>query len=607
LRALPAPICAGLPLPETKPMLSFFRRGGAAQILGGAIVFAIILVFALEFRPGRRGAAARLSQECTVGVVDRCVDEKEFIAAYRLMAPPGIEARELKRIRLRSHVLSGLVERELLLREAERFGIEISEKETDERLARGEAQVSVPVAYAEELSYQLGLCPRPRSPLVRGCEPGAPLGVRLLPVRSSKTGKFDYKKYERVIRTTTNRGAKEFKEMQRRELIAERMRQLVRSRVRVPHSEAFSAYERQNSRAVVRIVDIKRDWFAKYVVDASDAAVDAWALQNSEQVDSAWEASKEQFQAGCPLVSELFAEVLPGSSDEDKVVIREKVDQALVRIRGGEDFAQVARDSSDGRTAIIGGELGCLGKEYGEGHEELAAGLRGLKPGELSVVLETKRGFHVLKYHGKLAQADVEQVGRRHVARLLSVRFQADALAREFAEQLIQQAQDGTELAKATDELARQYARGQPGPPKSKRAGKVDPEAKPAGLDVPDRPKVEISAPFAVTSNPIRNALPAESPAASAFALNKPDDIHPVPIVTHDGVAVMQLKEKNMATREDFEKNRSSILAKLRAAKAADALARYVARLRSAAEDEIMVVAEPDEQQKPGEESGDEE
>ena len=587
-------------------MLSFFRQSGAANWLGVLIVGAIALVFVLEFRPGRRATGAGIAEECALEVQERCIAEKEFYAAYRLMAPPGADAKTLRKLGLRAHVINGLVERELLLREAERFDLAVGEDELDARLTQGRAQISLPAAYADQLAWQLGLCPRLSTPLARGCDPGAALGVRRLPVTSTKTGAFDYKKYERVVRTTTNRGAKEFKEMQRREVIAERMRRLVKSRVRVSENEAFLAYERQNSKAVVDTAQVKRNWFAKYIVDTSDAAVDAWATENQSQVEEAWKTDKEEFKAACPLTSELMVEVLPGASDDDKVVLRDKLDKMLAQVKAGDAFETVARESSDGRTAVIGGRLGCLGESYGDGSEQLLEAVKDLKPGELSPVVETKRGFHVLKYGGPLAESDVESFGRRHVARLLSVQFRADELAKSFATELIQRVQSGVALPQATDELAAEYVSRSPAgsrKPKAKtqQQGQQDTkeEEKPAALQVRDRPQAAVSPPFSILSSPFHNAAPGETPAVKAFALDKPGDVHPAPLETLDGVAVIQLKEKTIATRKDFEKDKARILAQLREAKAAEALEKYLARLRSAAKDKIKVSPAIAEEQKP--------
>ena len=80
-----------------------------------------------------------------------------------------------------------------------------------------------------------------------------------------------------------------------------------------------------------------------------------------------------------------------------------------------------------------------------------------------------------------------------------------------------------------------------------------------------------------------------ENVAALAFNLPKPDAVHDKPIGTRSGFLVVQLKEKELARREDFDKDRAELLRKLRSAKEQEAEARYVAELRRAAQGKIKV------------------
>jgi peptidyl-prolyl cis-trans isomerase D len=232
-------------------MLSFFRRGGGiAQVIIGSIVVLIIVVFVVEFRQGGR-AQGRVNLECAVKVFDYCADSKEYDAVRALIEPPGADPKWVRQQRLDRYAIEGLVERELLVREAKRLGLSVGDQAVDDELGKGRARASLPVADARELSGRLGLC-RLTDGRSGRCLPGADVGIRLLRVKSSKTERFDYKVYERTIRVTTNRGAKEFREMQQRELIAERLRQLVRGAVRVSEDLAYRLYQREHSRAAFR-------------------------------------------------------------------------------------------------------------------------------------------------------------------------------------------------------------------------------------------------------------------------------------------------------------------------------------------------------------------
>lgn len=552
-------------------MLSFFRKGGGGQIIIGAVVFAVIVVFIMEFRPGRQGGAG-ISRECAVKLLDSCIDRKEYFAAFGLIVPRELPQKKVKEMGLRKIVMDGFVERELLLKEAERLGVGVSEEELDEELSSGRARVSVPFHQLSWLGYSLGINEDM---------------VRLLPVKSTQTSEFDYKIYERVVRNTTNRSPKEFKEMQRREVVAQRVRDLVRSRVRVSETEAYSQWERERSKAVARVVSVSREWFGKWVVDGSDAAVDDWALKNQKQVDDAWKQAQASWKAECPLVSEIVASVEEESGDATKTEKRQKVQSALDRIKKGEAFDLVAKAASEGA-----GDVGCLDESYGPGAKELLDAVKTMKAGQVSEVLESKRGFHVLKFHGLLAEKDIEKIGRRATARRLAVPAMATELAKEFADKLIEKAKAGAKLEDAAKELALEYA-GRRAPkkpammPGALAPAAPRPAAEPPAMEDPLRPKVEITAPFSIAGSPIDNPMPGEAPAAKLFDLKDVDALVDKPVRTTTGFAVLQLKEKTLAKKEDFAKDRLTILRGLRVAKEQDAVVRYIAALRSKVKDKI--------------------
>jgi peptidyl-prolyl cis-trans isomerase D len=557
-------------------MLNFFRRGGTGQILIGAVVFAIIIVFVLEFRPGREGAA-RLSQQCAVEVHNECVDRKEFFAAYGLIVPRGFTNKRVRSMSLRKHIQEGLVERELLVREAGRLGVSISDEELDDELSSGRAHISLPIGNAAWLGYSLEL---------------GEDWVRPLSVKSAQTNQFDYKIYERVVRNATNRSPKEFKEMQRREVIAARMRELIRSRVRVSESEAWLQYERERSTAVARVATIPRDWLARWAVDVSDAATDTWITANGAQVDDAWKGAKERFKPGCALVAEIVVGFEPDAPDETKVDKRQEIDRALQRLKNGESFERVARSASSGPSSLVGGERGCLGESDGPGAKELLDALKGMRPGAVSPVVETATGFHLLKLQGTLDEKSLEKVGRRVVARPLMARFRADELAKELAQKLIDKAQttklDDDLIQALAAELVSRLPKDKP------KTGAQDEH--PALADA-GRPKLETSAPFPIMGSPVPDALPSERAALELFKLDKPDAVLTKPIATQSGLAVVQLKEKSVAKREEFEKDKAAALRTLRQAKGREALMRYLAALRNQSKDKIKLDAALAEEQ----------
>jgi peptidyl-prolyl cis-trans isomerase D len=557
----------------------------------GFIVGAIILVFVLEFRAGSGNPTNPLTSECAVEYDGDCLDSKDYYAAYGLIVPRGIQPKDSRALKLRKKVLDGLAERELLIAEATRLGFAMSDDVVERELTSGRAQVSLPAEDMESLAYRLGLCRLAENGY--GCEPGTPLGVRQLRVSRTPGEPFDYKLYEREVRLIANRGPKEFRATQEREHLAERMRELVRQRVRVPESEAFTLFERGRSRATVRSATLDRSWFAKYGIELNDAAVDKWMATNALQVDEAWKADKDKFQENCPLVSEITVALPPNALDAEKAPLKEKITALRERVSKGESFESVAREASSAPSASFGGKVGCLNASYGMGADDLRAAAEKLQPGALSEVIETPRGFHVLRLDGKLAAADVESVGRRQVAKNLYSKVAADESMRAFAAELVKQVKAGAKLEDAirvqADDLLRKYR-----PAATQKAGEVSP-----AMLAADRPRFEVSAPFSISGNPMPDVDPTEPLAARAFELSTPDQIDEKPIETVSGLVVIQLKEKTPASREEFEKEKWPLLRALRQAKAGEALTRYVAELRRAAGDKLKVNAKFAEESKP--------
>jgi peptidyl-prolyl cis-trans isomerase D len=569
-------------------MLSFFRSGGVGNVVVAGVAFAIIVVFALEFRTGRTGPTAKLERECAVSLDGYCVDAKEYYAAHGMIVPRGIEPKMSKQLALNKKVLDGLVERELLVAEANKLGLRVGEDALEEDLMAGRVRASLPADSLPDFAFRLGLCPASNAGY--GCAPGADYPVRQLQVKRTEGEPFDYKLYERQVRLVTNRGPKEFKEMQERELLAARMRDIVRSRVRIPDPEAFLLFERDRSRVVIRSTLLKRDWFAKYAIELDDAAVGKWSLANQQQVDGDWETKKADWVAGCTLASEIFIELPPGALDDEKQPVKQKAEQARERVMKGGSFAALARELSQAPSSIVGGDLGCVGSSYGVGADELKKAVESLKPGDVSAVIESPRGYHVLKVTGKLAADKVESSGRHYVAQRLYARFAADESLNKFAEQLIARTKAGEKLEDATRALAVDFSA------KSAPA-KKDSADSPAMLAA-DRPHFEISAPFNASGNPLPDAEPLESLAAKAFELKQPDELYGKPIATASGAVVMQLKERNTASHEEFLKEKSKVVQALLQMKSSEALVRYVQDLRRSAGDKLKVMAQFGEETK---------
>jgi len=91
----------------------------------------------------------------------------------------------------------------------------------------------------------------------------------------------------------------------------------------------------------------------------------------------------------------ILARLMPNSTPEQKESVRARAAAAHQRVVAGEDFAVVAREVSDGPNAADGGDTGFFAQDSMV--PALADAAFALQVGEISDIIETQFGFHILK------------------------------------------------------------------------------------------------------------------------------------------------------------------------------------------------------------------
>ncbi len=92
------------------------------------------------------------------------------------------------------------------------------------------------------------------------------------------------------------------------------------------------------------------------------------------------------------------------NSQADKKAVaaaRKKIEAAQNRLKKGEDFAKVAREVSEGPSAKNGGDLGFFRR--GQMVKPFEDAAFGMKVGQVSGIVRTRFGFHIIKVTGKRA------------------------------------------------------------------------------------------------------------------------------------------------------------------------------------------------------------
>jgi peptidyl-prolyl cis-trans isomerase SurA len=94
----------------------------------------------------------------------------------------------------------------------------------------------------------------------------------------------------------------------------------------------------------------------------------------------------------------LFFRFGEGSSPSERARVLDRATKGRERLLAGEDFAKVAKEVSEGPTASTGGELGEVGMQGLL--PEMAKAVRKMKVGEISGLIETDSGVHVIRIEG---------------------------------------------------------------------------------------------------------------------------------------------------------------------------------------------------------------
>ncbi len=362
-------------------MLDAMRKN--AQSWGIKLVFGlIILVFVFwgvgSFQGERSAVLA------TVGGVNIMIDD--FQRAYNRQVDqirqenPDLTTEDLKRMNIKQQVLNEMVLSQLLLNEAQRLGI---------------------VVAPEELRTE----------------------IRRVPAFQNEQKRFDPGLYQAILRAN-NLTPGQFEAQVLHDLLLQKMEKLVRMPVRVGEEEARDFFYISRER---RSIDyIFYDWKDfQDAVEPAEEQIQSYYDENQdrfavppkmrmeyllftpetlsgqynateEEIEDHYQANTERFSHEEQVKARHIIIQLDQNAPEETVeTARERLVEARDSIIQGAEFAELAREISDGPSAPQGGDLGWFGRgAMVETFEEAAFGM---EPGQISEPVRTQFGWHLIK------------------------------------------------------------------------------------------------------------------------------------------------------------------------------------------------------------------
>lgn len=509
-------------------------RANKNSVLTWVILVAIAVVFVVSFGPGTRGFTDRTVQAGSFAarVNGRTITAADFeqqygqaLRSYQQRAGQALSREMADQLGLRSLVMNQLVERQLVLEEAARQGLRVS----DDEVSRA---------------------------------------VNDMPGFRDSQGRFDLELYKRATSNTFG-SPKAYEDRLREDLTYQRMLALVRESAKVPEDEVREAWLADADKASLTVV---RFPFAAFrsEVKVSDAQAQAFLAANASRAEQFYKDNPARYhQPKRVRARHILVKVDENAPPAAVEVARKKIDALAVRLAHGEDFAKLASEASDDPgTKAQGGELGFFGPGMMAKPFEDAA--FALQPGRVSAPVRTRFGWHLIQ---------VEEVQPAQDRPLAEVR---GAIARELAEVdaarsvAVRRAEAALAAARAGKSLTALF------PP----AGQTGAGEKAEKKTVPARGRPAIAAeetgPFTPSGDFVPRAGLVPGLAADA-ARAEAGQVLPRVYQSSDAAVVAQVKERRHPDPAGYAQAREEMARRLRARREGQIASAWVRQLRERA------------------------
>jgi peptidyl-prolyl cis-trans isomerase C len=163
--------------------------------------------------------------------------------------------------------------------------------------------------------------------------------------------------------------------------------------------EQFEAALEQNQTTVEQLrADIQRNLVVQKAVAEATADVEP---VGDDEIKTFYDENPSAFERGDQVAARHILISTEGLESESEIEsARERAEEVRRQLLDGADFAELAKEKSEGPSASRGGDLGTFPRGQMVGPFEEAA--FSLSEGEISEVVETRFGFHVIQVTEKI-------------------------------------------------------------------------------------------------------------------------------------------------------------------------------------------------------------
>jgi peptidyl-prolyl cis-trans isomerase D len=267
----------------------------------------------------------------------------------------------------------------------------------------------------------------------------------------------------------------DFEASQRRQLLLTKLQELIHAGVHVTEDDARQRFEYENEHVRLSYIEVPTARFrgevevseeeTKTYYDAHQEEVreperarieylkfepEKFAAEiepTDEELRIYYEAHESEFERPEEVrARHILLKVPADATDAQREEIRQRAVALLAEARAqGADFAALARQHSDDVTAESGGDLGFFGR--GTMTEKFEQAAFALEPGQISDVVETPFGFHIIRLEEKrpAGARPLEEVRQEVVEKVRAQRSRGVALTK--VEEAHEEMADGKDIA----------------------------------------------------------------------------------------------------------------------------------------------------------------